>query len=191
MQEGEKEYCRDCSMHPHFYKKGRALSQYRGMEQSLYRFKYAGRKEYARFYAAEIKKRMSGEISQWGGEVLVPIPIHPKRKQKRGYNQALELAKELGKQLGMPVEQELLVRVKNTRPQKELDPSKRQNNLKNAFKINVNDVKWKSIILVDDIYTTGSTMDACARLLQAAGVENIYCITVAIGNEKVGMEEVI
>ena len=81
------------------------------------------------------------------------------------------------------MERSLLGRVKKTLPQKLLDDAGRQNNLKRAFKINRNDVKLKRVIIVDDIYTTGSTIDACAVTLKRAGVEKVYFITVAIGKE--------
>lgn len=74
---------------------------------------------------------------------------------------------------------EILRRVKNTAPLKKLNPQERQNNLKKAFKIAANDVKLKTIILIDDIYTTGSTVDEAARELTAHGVEGIYFIALA------------
>ena len=73
------------------------------------------------------------------------------------------------------------MRVKNTIPQKELNLIQRQNNLKKAFKIVANDVKLKTIILIDDIYTTGSTMDALTAVLLEAGVEKVYFLTLSIG----------
>ena len=76
---------------------------------------------------------------------------------------------------------DLAVRVKHTRPQKELDAAGRQNNLKKAFKITGNDVKLKTILLIDDIYTTGSTMDALSQELLAAGAAKVYFITIACG----------
>ena len=88
---------------------------------------------------------------------------------------------KLGRELGCHLS--ILGRVKKTLPQKLLDDAGRQNNLKRAFKINRNDVKLKRVIIVDDIYTTGSTIDACAVTLKRAGVEKVYFITVAIGKE--------
>ena len=81
----------------------------------------------------------------------------------------------------MPVCDKILVRVKNTIPLKQLNPKERQNNLKKAFQLKGNDVKLKTIILIDDIYTTGSTMDEAASVLLAAGVERVYFITLACG----------
>lgn len=81
----------------------------------------------------------------------------------------------------MPVYEHFLLRVKNTKPLKLQNPSERQNNLKKAFIIGKNDVKLKTILLVDDIYTTGSTLDEAARVLRANGAEKIYFIALACG----------
>lgn len=74
-----------------------------------------------------------------------------------------------------------LLREKNTLPQKELNEKERRNNLKNAFKISENVIKYKKVLLVDDIYTTGSTIDACALVLKQAGAEKVYFISLCIG----------
>ena len=118
----------------------------------------------------------------WKVDALVPVPLHPARKRKRGYNQAELLALEIGKQLGLRVENNWLIRTKNTVPQKLLNGQERQNNLKKAFNIGRNDVKlYDRIILVDDIYTTGTTLDEIAALLKSHGVSEVYCVTLACG----------
>lgn len=178
-----EEYCKGCRLTVHVFKQGRSLFLYSSVAGSLYRFKYAGRQEYARFYAEEIVKKLGGTIRAWKPDALVPVPIHPARRRERGYNQAEVLAKEIGKRTGIPVASGLIRRVKKTLPQKLLDDAGRQNNLKRAFKIDGNDVKLKRVIVIDDIYTTGSTVDACAAELKRAGVEEIYFITAAIGKE--------
>lgn len=179
----EAEYCTDCRSKKHLYTQGRALYDYRSVATSLYRFKYAGRQEYGIYYAREMADYLREAIKRWDAEVLVPVPIHYMRKHNRGYNQAEVLAKELGKLLEMPVDARLIKRVKKTVPQKLLDDKERQNNLKKAFKIGRNDVKWKSVIIVDDIYTTGSTIDACASVLLEIGIQKIYFVALAIGRE--------
>ena len=76
----------------------------------------------------------------------------------------------------------LVVRVKNTRPMKETDGTERQNNLKKAFKLAKNDVKLNTIIIIDDIYTTGSTVDAIAKVCREGGISTIYVLSVSIGH---------
>ena len=91
-------------------------------------------------------------------------------------------AKELGKQCGLPVDSKTLIRVVDTLPQKTLSDRERKNNLKKALKIGVDGVQWKRVLVVDDIYTTGSTVDAAAAVLREAGVEKIYILSITIGN---------
>ena len=111
---------------------------------------------------------------------MVPVPLSKQRLYKRGYNQSELLAREVSKQTGVPVLNRFVVRERDTVAQKELNPTERQNNLKKAFKIAQNDVKLSTIIIIDDIYTTGSTVDAVARLLKKAGVKKIYVLALSI-----------
>ena len=183
MADETEEYCKGCRIMTHTFEQGRGLFFYRPMAVSFYRFKYAGRQEYACFYAEEIVKNLGGVIRAWKPDALVPVPVHRTRRRERGYNQAEILAEEIGKRMKLPVARNLLTRVKKTIPQKLLDDAGRQNNLKKAFKIEKNDVKLKRVVLVDDIYTTGSTIDACAAQLKRAGIGKVYFITAAIGRE--------
>ncbi len=178
-----EEYCKGCRMTVHKFEKGRGVFAYQSVAGSMYRFKYAGRREYARYYGEQIVKKLGTAIERWKPDALVPVPVHAARRRERGYNQAEALAREVGKRMGIPVESRLIKRVKKTLPQKLLDDRERQNNLKKAFKIDRNDVKLKTVIIIDDIYTTGSTIDACAAILKRAGVEKVYFVTVAVGRE--------
>lgn len=177
----EKEYCGDCTGRRHNYVRGRALYEYKSVAGSLYRFKYGGRREYADFYGEEAARYLKGFLDQIKPDGLVPVPLHPKRYMKRGYNQAFLLAKVIGKHTGIPVYDKLVRRQKETRPLKMLNPTERQNNLKNAFHIAQNDVKLKVVLVIDDIYTTGSTIDAVAAELKKAGAQKVYFITLACG----------
>lgn len=111
----------------------------------------------------------------------MPVPLHKKRKAVRGFNQAELLARAIGSCLDIPVCTGFLVREKNTAPLKYENPEERQNNLKKAFNIAKNDVKLKRIIVIDDIYTTGSTMDEVSRVLKSAGAESVWYIALACG----------
>lgn len=177
----EKEYCKDCAAHTHLYDRGRALFEYRSVSSSIARFKYAGRQEYAAFYAACMVRQLGGFIRGCGAQALVPVPLHISRLRRRGYNQAQVLAEELSALTGIPVLADWIARVEKTAPMKDLSAKERQNNLKRAFKIRQNDVKLSTVIIIDDIYTTGSTIDAMSRELKKAGVERIYFMTLAIG----------
>ncbi|HKM05087.1 MAG TPA: double zinc ribbon domain-containing protein [Lachnospiraceae bacterium] len=181
LTEKGKEYCFDCATKPHKYTKGRALFEYDCIHGSIYKFKYQGREEYSKFYGKEVVKHLGKEILSWNAQALIPVPLHKSRMKKRGFNQTLLIATEISKYLGIPVNDSLIARCKNTIPQKELDDRERQNNLKRAFKIVRNDVKLSTIIIIDDIYTTGSTINAMTEQLKAIGIENIYFITLSVG----------
>lgn len=178
-----QEYCQDCSKKKHEFRQGRAPFVYdRILRQSIAKFKYGGRREYAAFYAEEILRRCAREAVFWKADVLVPVPLYPKRRRKRGYNQAELLAAELSKRSGIPMDKKLLFRVKNTRPQKELSDRDRRENLKNAFTARRGTVPYRTAILVDDIYTTGSTMDEAARVLKEKGIQTIYFLCICVGS---------
>lgn len=182
LQDREKEYCYDCMKKKHSYDQGAALYEYHSVKAAIYRFKYQKRCEYAEFFGEEAGRFLRSRIGQWEAQALVPVPLHRSKQNRRGYNQAELLAEAIGKELGMPVVHGLVKRCRKTVPQKELDDKERQNNLKRAFKISQNDVKLSTLILIDDIYTTGSTIDAVAMELKKAGVKKVYYIALAIGD---------
>ena len=175
-------FCHDCAHKEHKYDRGMALFSYPSVADSIYRFKYQGRQEYAAYYAQRMARVLGEKILSLHPDALVPVPIHSSKKRVRGYNQAEVLAKELGRILNIPVETKLIKRVRKTVPMKELSVGERQNNLKKAFKICHNDVKLITIVIIDDIYTTGSTIDAMAYELRQAGIKHIYFAALAIGN---------
>lgn len=176
-----KVFCADCERKKHVFDSGFALYDYQSMKKSIYRFKYGNRCEYAEFYAEDIYRHFHEEIDRMNAEAIIPIPLHSSRKRKRGYNQSELVAGKLSALTGIPMEADLVKRVKKTVPQKELDAVGRQNNLKKAFNINADVVKLNKTILIDDIFTTGSTLDAVALELKHRGVRFVYFITLCIG----------
>lgn len=178
---GDNCICYDCSRKIHYYDRGFAIFNYGDVKQSLYRFKYNGRAEYAAFYALAAVKEYGEILKDLGLSAIIPVPIHRTRLNKRGYNQAEELGRELSKLIGVPCISDYLIRRKATKPLKLLDEEERINNLKKAFITRSNGVKLKSVIIVDDIYTTGATVDSIAEVLRGDGVEKIYYLAVAIG----------
>lgn len=142
---------------------------------------YGNKREYAEFYANAALKKYGVWLNKIKAEVLIPIPMYSRKKRLRGYNQAEVFARELGRKAGILVDEHLVRRVRNTIPQKELNESQRHRNLKNAFQLTADIVEYKRVVLVDDIYTTGSTMDEVSKVLKASGVENIYYICISIG----------
>lgn len=182
LEDEKRELCTDCKKKKHEFEQGKAVFVYSGgIRELLYRFKYSNRREYADFYGEEALHRYEKWILNKKIQVIVPIPLHKKRQRVRGYNQAELFARVIGARLGIPVCADLMIREKNTVPQKELNEAERKNNLKNAFKITKNIVHLSYILLVDDIYTTGSTIDAAALALKKAGGTHIYFICVSSG----------
>lgn len=185
VREGE-EFCADCAGRETSYESGRALFLYDSlMQKSISRFKYHGRCEYAQFYGEELYKRFGGWVRSVSPDALIPVPIHKKRYQKRGYNQAELVAKELGKRSGIPVISDYLERRKNTLPQKELSERERFSNLYDAFCVrSVTRELYNNlncVIIIDDIFTTGSTIEACSKTLRVQGIEKIFFLCISIG----------
>ena len=113
------------------------------------------------------------------GDVLVPVPLHPKKLRERGYNQAELLAREIGKGTGLPVDTGLLSRTRHTLPQaRSGGPTRRRDNMAGAFDCG-SDVSGRSFILVDDVCTTGSTLNACGEALLAAGASSVWGLALA------------
>lgn len=182
LENERQEYCADCTGKVHYFVQGRAVFSYRAeMKLSMYRFKYSNKREYADFFAEEAVKQYGVWLSRREIDVIVPVPMHAKKQRSRGYNQAEVFAKALGTQTNIPVDKHLVKRIKNTIPQKSLNDRQRKDNLKGAFQVRTNIVKYSKILLVDDIYTTGATIDAIAELLRKAGVQEIYFMSICIG----------
>ena len=176
-----REYCDDCRNTAHNFDRGFSVFVYRSVSGSIYRFKYMGRQEYAAFYGRATKRLLGKKLKALGIEAIVPVPMYRAKERKRGYNQAAVYARAVSAELGIPVCEVLVTRVRNTAPMKELDARGRRNNLKKAFIIAKNDVKFKCVLIIDDIYTTGSTIDEIAHEFRMAGVERVYFLTLAIG----------
>jgi len=178
----ETEFCYDCSRVKHIYSQGVGVWAYTNeIKNSIYQFKYHNKREYGEFYGYEVKNRYESIIKSWNADVLIPVPLHKSKLRKRGYNQAEIIAKSIGTFLDIPVDSQLLNRKKKTLAQKELNDKERLKNLENAFIIGGKVVKYKNVIIVDDIYTTGTTIDACSKILIDAGVAKVYYISLCIG----------
>ena len=174
--------CRECEI-KHYFKRNVSVFEYRGeIKESIYRFKYANMRCYAEFFATEAVKMYGKLLKTWKVDAIVPVPMYKKKQRKRGYNQAEEFAKALAKMSGIKVETKLLERVKDTAPMKTLSKQQRYENLQKAFSVNKNRPRYKKVLVVDDIFTTGSTIDACARALRKNGVEVVYGLCIASGS---------
>lgn len=181
----KEEFCYDCSRYSHHYDQARSILSYQGKsKEALYRFKKSNRKEYAEFFGEEICRLLGRWIYNCRGDYLIPIPLYYKSEGGRGYNQADILAKVISRKTGIPVCENLLQKVMETKQQKDLDKTERRKNLENAFVVLPEHralIDGKTVILIDDIYTTGATADAASKVLKDAGAARVFVVTVAIG----------
>ncbi len=181
--EGEA-LCSDCRAREKSFEYGIALMDYDDvMRRAVGQIKYNNRREYVRPFAKMFWMKHGRDIRAMGADCLVPVPVHPERLRKRGFNQAELLARELGAYAGIPVRTDLLYREKRTEAQKGLAPDERIRNLERAFAARTSGPEVTSVILVDDIYTTGSTAEACTRVLKGAGVSKVWVLCLCIASE--------
>lgn len=175
----EQEYCHDCQKQSFHYMQGRSLWIHKGaVPWSIYQFKYHNRRIYGKFYAKELYRVYGESIEEWGIDLIVPVPLHWRRRRKRGYNQAEIVARYLGELTGIPVDKHLVIRKKYTEPQKTLNNKERVKNLKHVFDVRKMTVRAKNILLIDDIYTTGSTIDAISKVLLEKGHNKVWFLTI-------------
>lgn len=181
-----REYCYDCSARKRSFEGGVSTFVYEdAIRESMMKFKYHGREEYGSWYAQELWRANEEKLRAFAPELIVPVPVHPRRYRQRGYNQAAVLAEELGKRMRVPVNTGYLRRTRHTKAQKQLNDQERMRNLMQAFEVVPREQKRttpKRVVLVDDIYTTGSTLEACTRVLKKAGVQQVMVATVCIGS---------
>lgn len=183
----EQEYCYDCVRNNHHYRRGFSAFEYNDvMKHSIAQFKFHYKKEYADFYVEEMVHCFRESVRRINPDVLIPVPIHNSRRRQRGFNQTELLAKGIGKALNIPVVTKLLIRNKKTLPQKQLNNLERVKNLEKAFTFSTiglerDSIKINKAMLVDDIYTTGSTIEACTRVLLENGVKEVYFLSLCIG----------
>lgn len=177
-------YCFDCTRRPKSFDGGISVWVYtKEMSVSIAGFKYHGRQAYGDFYVQSILLRHGTWIRSHAIDCITAVPLNYLKLQKRGYNQAGILAKRLGRALNIPVDLQLLVRNRYTKSQKELSPRERMENLKKAFEPGKNAGQYRTVLIVDDIYTTGSTMEICSSILKSRGTQRVYILSLCIGSD--------
>lgn len=179
-----QELCMDCARSPSAIDGGASVWVYtKEMAESVAMYKYHGKREFARFYVEKSVERCKNWIRSRNPDCITAVPLNRRKLKMRGFNQALLLARGMGKALDIPVDGRLLVRTRYTEPQKSLDPGQRMRNLQKAFGPGENIHKYKSVLLVDDIYTTGSTMKICSEILKQNGIEHVWIFSLCIGSD--------
>lgn len=145
----------------------------------IHGFKYHHRKRHAAFLCACARGRPG--LAAWaaGFDALVPVPVHRGRRRERGYNQAAVIASHLGGQWGLPVLETALARKRPTRSQTRLSKGERGRNLEGAFAARDAGLRGKRLLLIDDVFTTGATTEACAAALMRAGAAEVAIFALA------------
>ena len=174
--------CPDCQREGKHFDMAFSCFQYKDMGKTIiHKLKYESCKEVAYTLARLMHQKMADERIKL--DAVVPVPIHKSKEEIRGFNQAQLIAEEIAAAAGIPL-WNCITRTKVTTDQFKLDKIHRNLNVHNAFCINMlyNDVKYKSVLLVDDVYTTGSTVDECSKILKQHGVHRVFVITAATGS---------
>ena len=184
-----KELCHDCDCEKHYFDKGYSCALYHGHTADIIRdLKYRDKPGYcdavATLMVARIKAEAgsTGELPAW--DAIVPVPMYHVKKERRGYNQADLIARGLSKRLDIPFYANALTRNRDTGIMSSLSLGDRMQNLAGALCVAPcfrDKLRGKKILLVDDVYTTGSTADACAETMKALGCLSVDLITFAIG----------
>lgn len=160
----------------------RSCGRYEGkLKEIILLFKYRRMRILGRDLAAFIHRSLDGEENLWRGvDWVVPVPLHPRRKRERGYNQARVLAAELAKLRRIKLLDGRLVKIRNAPPQASLEAKDRRKNVRGVYRaLRVEDLKGKVVLLVDDVFTTGATLAECSRVLRRAGAKEVRAVTVA------------
>ncbi|RMF67472.1 MAG: ComF family protein [Calditrichaeota bacterium] len=150
------------------------------VQTAIHELKFHGKRSLATRIGAEIARRLFQTEPLLHGELLVPVPLHKTRLRERGYNQSALLAHAISHETGIPVDESALKRVRYTRQQAKLGASERMANVRGAFRTTAGSLlAGKNVVLVDDVFTTGSTLEACAETLKTAGVKRVFAVTAA------------
>ena len=177
----EDHACEDCLRKTPFFNMVRAPYLYEGgIMEAIHQFKYAGRTH----LADSLGPLLASFVKEWMETtpeyLTMPVPLHHKRLREREFNQSLLLARHVASLIGTELDFLSLRRVRYTQPQTGLTSEERKRNVRKAFEItNPNEVKGRIILLVDDVTTTGSTLNECARVLKRAGAKGVFGFVLA------------
>ncbi|MFA9422029.1 MAG: ComF family protein [Sedimentibacter sp.] len=174
--------CPDCSSYENHFEMSKSPFAYEGIiKNGIYNFKYYNKPYFYKFFGNCIFHYMES-IDYLNFDYILPVPLHSSKIRKRGYNQSELLAKYLAAKSAIPFV-DPLKRTKETPKQSEQSKEERRKNLKNAFIVKTlksnERIKNRTVLLVDDVYTTGSTADECSKALLDYGVGKVYVITIA------------
>lgn len=178
--------CLDCRRCLPAFIRARAMGAYDGaLRHAIHQFKYRERPQLAvplGMLLAAYAREQAPALNSLKFDALLAVPMHPARQRRRGYNQSARLAQVVGVELGLPLSLNALVRIRPTRPQVGLSAEARRTNLRGAFAVRQPEaVVGKTLLLIDDVVTSGSSLYECSVTLKAAGAAAVYALTLAAG----------
>jgi ComF family protein len=179
--DGTGHLCGLCLKERWHFEVHRTSGLYEGvLKEAIHRFKYGGAFPLVRVFGDLLQPTLQTLSQDYPVDVMIPVPLHIRRLRERGFNQALLLVKELSMRTGIPYEERALKKVKETPVQIALKKRERRKNLKGAFQVKDHEaIQGKAVLLVDDVYTTGATVNECSRALLQAGAGRVAVLTVA------------
>lgn len=168
--------CHACQTNPPIFDQVRTFARYENpFRKGIIRLKYHGNAALGEVFSVFLIQMLLS--LQWNFDMVLPVPLSEARQKKRGYNQTALLAYPISQYFRLPYQPHVLRRIRNTRSQVGLTGGERRENLKNAFLADEHALQQKNIVLVDDVFTTGSTLNTCAFALKRAGANRVYGIT--------------
>ncbi len=173
--------CGECAKRKKHFATARALGSYEGpLQEAIHRWKYEGKATLTPLFGQWMVEGVKRYWNPCALDLLIPVPLHKKRLRQRGFNQALLLTKRLSRSTGIPFRGGILKKVRTTLPQVNLSGIERRKSVKGSFAIASRDaVRGKRILLIDDVFTTGATVNECAKVLMAAGSKCVDVLTLA------------
>ncbi len=186
---GQGQYCFNCKNDVRVFEQGKSVFVYKDdITRLIAGLKYKNKKYLGKAFASFLVEKY--KEAGWSVDCVIPVPLSPARAKWRGYNQSELLAKEFCKQLDLPLRTDILYKIMDTESQASLNLQERKKNLLSSFEVpDKSSVKGKSVLVIDDVMTTGATLNACATALIKAKASKIYVLTIAHGKINIPVQD--
>lgn len=180
-REVETHPCGACVTHRKYFTIARALGAFEGsLQEAIHRWKYEGKTYLTPFFADWMAEGLNRHWEPGSLDLLIPVPLHTRRLRERGFNQVLLLVRELSRRTGIPYRKTILQKKKPTIPQVNLSGVEREKALRGTFHvIGKEELSGLSVLLIDDVYTTGATVNECSKVLLRGGAKRVDVLTLA------------
>ena len=180
-REVETHPCGACVTHRKYFTIARALGAFEGsLQEAIHRWKYEGKTYLTPFFADWMAEGLNRHWEPGSLDLLIPVPLHTRRLRERGFNQSLLLVRELSRRTGIPYRKTILQKKKSTIPQVNLSRAEREKGLRGTFHvIGKEELSGLSVLLIDDVYTTGATVNECSKVLLRGGAKRVDVLTLA------------